>query len=725
MKNRMKAVICGAALVTSLALGMTAEAGSIPSHMVPLQTYATKKVTCYLSPGGASKGWIDQGDYVIVNQIRSDGWAYGSYPVKNGRTSRWFRVDDLLNNPSFKTLERMSPDYKIKVYKNYSYNGEIGSVWGNEDIWVVSNLGDVWQIVYKVSSGGYKMGWVPYWDCLEKYTQWQGYAVSKSTAYTNAALTSRNGTEYVSAGDAVTVLNEQGNAYYVRYPLMSGGTKDRWVAKSAISRTKPVPVVVYNQWQGYAVSKTTAYTNAALTSRNGTEYVSAGDAVTVLNEQGNAYYVRYPLMSGGTKDRWVAKSAISRTKPVPVVVYNQWQGYAVSKSNVYINASLNTRYVNEYVSAGDAVTVLNEQGNAYYVRYPLMSGGTKDRWIAKSAISKTKPVTGKTDTDIAKTVTDGMNIALPVPPTNITLVKGKTIYALKPNTVTQGVTYSGGVYVEGFKVSKALNNMVTVSFDVYNTSHTNGVVSIYNQKGTLIKQVILDPFNQGITSLKDWAHKAGGMFEGFWNLAQGNSSYLNYKNDFASTQKHIQNEKIPVGSKIVITNNFKVSPDLLLYDVVSHVVDGTSTLISIIKTCAPDNVKQKIIEETKLQLVEKLKNGTRGYVLDNYLKIVASGTIKSLTKSDLKKLYEGIKKEIIANDLEAFEKLAVQNAFTKYAPAVAGTVVKTMAKSLLPGFATFGIEAIFSVNKIGNYTNRISDMFYKTKAQPFTFTIAP
>ena len=62
----------------------------------------------------------------------------------------------------------MSPVYKIKVYKNYSYNGEIGSVSDNEDIWVVSNLGDVWQIVYKVNGGGYKMGWVPYWDCLEK-----------------------------------------------------------------------------------------------------------------------------------------------------------------------------------------------------------------------------------------------------------------------------------------------------------------------------------------------------------------------------------------------------------------------------------------------------------------------------------------------------------------------------------------------------------------------------
>lgn len=168
MKKMMKAAVCGLALVASLGIGMIVEAGRIPSHMVPLQTYATKKVSTYQQIGGAAKGWIDPGDYVIVNQIRSDGWAYGSYPVGRNRVSRWFRVDDLLNNPGFTTLERMSPTYKINVYKNYSYNGTIGSVWGNEDIWVVSNLGDVWQIVYKVNSGGYKMGWVPYWDCLVK-----------------------------------------------------------------------------------------------------------------------------------------------------------------------------------------------------------------------------------------------------------------------------------------------------------------------------------------------------------------------------------------------------------------------------------------------------------------------------------------------------------------------------------------------------------------------------
>ena len=167
MKKTMKAAICGLALVASLGLGMIAEAGRIPSHMVPLTTYATRKVTCYL-PVGKANGWIDPGDLVIVTKIYSDGWAYGSYPTPRGRVNKYFRIDDLLNNPSFRTLERMSPSYKVNVYKNYSYNGTIGSVWGNEDIWVVSNLGDVWQIVYKVNTGGYKMGWVPYWDCLVK-----------------------------------------------------------------------------------------------------------------------------------------------------------------------------------------------------------------------------------------------------------------------------------------------------------------------------------------------------------------------------------------------------------------------------------------------------------------------------------------------------------------------------------------------------------------------------
>ena len=54
------------ALGLALAFGVVAEAGSIPADRVPLQTYAVKKMNCYLQPNGVQKGWIDPGDYVVV-----------------------------------------------------------------------------------------------------------------------------------------------------------------------------------------------------------------------------------------------------------------------------------------------------------------------------------------------------------------------------------------------------------------------------------------------------------------------------------------------------------------------------------------------------------------------------------------------------------------------------------------------------------------------------------
>ncbi len=73
---------------------------------------------------------------------------------------------------------------------------------------------------------------------------------------------------------------------------------------------KPIPVIKplpsYREWQGTAAKRTIAYMDSALTRRNGTEYVDAGDKVTVLKEEGNAYFVRYPVRNG-TKERWVAK----------------------------------------------------------------------------------------------------------------------------------------------------------------------------------------------------------------------------------------------------------------------------------------------------------------------------------------------------------------------------------------------------------------------------------
>ena len=254
------------ALGLALALGVVAEAGSIPADRVPLQTYAVKKMNCYLQPNGVQKGWIDPGDYVVVTQIRSDGWAYGSYPVGNGRVSRWFRADDLVNNIGFANQERYSPKANTYTYTNPYHNKQFGSFNDNEPILVVSDSGQSRQFIYKLNSGGYKMAWAPYWDCWDarqagkqqvnnntintnpivkpvqredKKQEQTSYGVWKATArytantYDNPDLRgARAG--WITSGSDIEVLGENAKSYFIRYWADNGAKRERYVERTAV-----------------------------------------------------------------------------------------------------------------------------------------------------------------------------------------------------------------------------------------------------------------------------------------------------------------------------------------------------------------------------------------------------------------------------------------------------------------------------------------------------------
>lgn len=342
MKRTIKSAICGLALIVSLGFGIIAEAGRIPSHMVPLQTYATKAVYTYDQIGARWVGWIDEGDYVIVNQIRSDGWARGSYPGKNGRVTRWFKIDDLLYNPSFRTLDRMAPAYRVKVYKNYAYNGDIGWIENNEDIWVVSNLGDVWQIVYKVNSGGYKMGWVPYWDCLQKPVSrpvvqpvTRPQTVTTTTA-TSSQLPAASSVQVVNTNrQAVTVDTLNGiNAVYPGYNKYPRGAFNSDTTYSCAAFVKRY----YTKIRGFDVDKL----NIGLTPRN----VSTGKYFTRITDGtvqvGDIIGVK---SSRGENGHW----AIAKGKDgdqVVLIEQNWW--YSDTQKTVTKNRRLKIKDVNVY-----------------------------------------------------------------------------------------------------------------------------------------------------------------------------------------------------------------------------------------------------------------------------------------------------------------------------------------------------------------------------------------
>ena len=358
------------ALGLALALGVVAEAGSIPADRVPLQTYAVKKMNCYLQPNGVQKGWIDPGDYVVVTQIRSDGWAYGSYPVGNGRVSRWFRADDLVNNIGFANQERYSPKANTNTYTGPDHSRKFGSFNDNETLLVVSESGESRQFIYKLNNGGYKMAWAPYWDCWdarqagkqqannnvinknpivkpvkreEKKQEQTSYGVWKATArytantYDNPDL---RGTRagWITSGSDIEVLGENAKSYFIRYWADNGATRERYVERTAVKGlnedkenkkqvnnnvinknpiVKPVQREDKKQEQSssYGVWKATArytantYDNPDLRgARAG--WITSGSDIEVLGENAKSYFIRYWADNGAKRERYVERTAV-------------------------------------------------------------------------------------------------------------------------------------------------------------------------------------------------------------------------------------------------------------------------------------------------------------------------------------------------------------------------------------------------------------------------------
>ena len=358
------------ALGLALALGVVAEAGSIPADRVPLQTYAVKKLNCYLQPNGVQKGWIDPGDYVVVTQIRSDGWAYGSYPVGNGKVSRWFRADDLVNNIGFANQERYSPKANTYTYTNPNHNKQFGSFNDNEPILVVSDSGQSRQFIYKVNGGGYKMAWAPYWDC------WDARQAGKQQVNNN-------------------VINKN--------PIM----------KPVQREDKKQEQTSYGVWKATARYTANTYDNPDLRgARAG--WITNGSDIEVLGENAKSYFIRYWADNGAKRERYVERTAVKglnedkenkkqvnnnriNTNPIVKPVqredkkqeqsssYGVWKATARYTANTYDNPDLRGMRAGR-VTSGSDIEVLGENAKSYFIRYWADNGAKRERYVERTAV---------------------------------------------------------------------------------------------------------------------------------------------------------------------------------------------------------------------------------------------------------------------------------------------------------------------------------------------------
>ena len=362
MKKALSALVLGMAL----SAGCVVQAGSIPSYMVPLKTYAVRYMDCYLTAGGDKKGYIDAGDYVIVEKIEN-GWAYGSYPVGNKRISRWFKADDLVNNVSFVNQERTSPQQNTNTYKTAGYDSVFGSFNNYEPIVVVSDSGEFRQVIYKLNNGGYKMAWVPYWDC------WL------------------NGQSGKNEKEERKVDNNTINKNPIVQPVKREEKKTEQTTTSTTEK-------------GSIKYTSDTFGNASLSGRR-LGYVTAGSDIDILADAGSSYYIRYWTDSGQARERYVKKDAVARagTSQEQPSKSTTEKGTIRYTANTYGNASLSGKRLG-YVTAGSDIDILAESGSSYYIRYWTDSGQARERYVNKGAVRKAgekeEPVNNNTTSNL-------------------------------------------------------------------------------------------------------------------------------------------------------------------------------------------------------------------------------------------------------------------------------------------------------------------------------------
>lgn len=346
MKKALSALVLGIAL----SAGCVAQAGSIPSYMVPLKTYAVRYMDCYLTPGGEPKGYIDAGDYVIVEK-NENGWAYGSYPVGSKRISRWFKADDLVNNVAFINQDRTSPQQTTNTYKTAGYDSVFGSFNNYEPIVVVSDSGEFRQVIYKLSNGGYKMAWVPYWDC---WLNGQAGRNEKEERKVNNNTVNKN-------------------------PIIQPVKREEKKTEQTTTSTTEKGSIKYTS---------DTFGNASLSGRR-IGYVTAGSDIEILADAGSSYYIRYWTDSGQARERYVKKDAVARagTSQEQPSSSTTEKGTIRYTANTYGNASLSGKRLG-YVTAGSDIDILAESGNSYYIRYWTDSGQARERYVNKGAVRK-------------------------------------------------------------------------------------------------------------------------------------------------------------------------------------------------------------------------------------------------------------------------------------------------------------------------------------------------
>lgn len=301
-------------------------ASTEPSNVVnsnyptPISAYtvSTGNVTTYRSVNGSEAGHITGStDLCTINQVYTNDWVCVTYPTSSGPKTAYTYLSNFVPSTNAVMPYCYNPSATKDAYIRSDLSTKFGSIWTTDNCMVVAKSGTVYQLIYPVDSGGYKLGWIETYTAPAP-TPSQSYP-TPITAYIASATNRANtyssigaawdGISQIFVDDRCTINAVYDSGWvYVNYPI-SGGTKNAYAYLSDFIPTS----TAITRYTATVTAQSTAYRKSNMSVELG--WVDAGDEIIVVGKSGSNYQVMYPVSAeygGGYKLGWIYGTYISQ-----------------------------------------------------------------------------------------------------------------------------------------------------------------------------------------------------------------------------------------------------------------------------------------------------------------------------------------------------------------------------------------------------------------------------
>lgn len=125
------------------------------------QTKATGKTTVYSYPNGSTiTNKIYDTDLCTISAIYTNGWCKVTFPLDAGGTETGYVKTSVFFNPDYSTF-KVTASKQITTYPRSNLSDSFGYVASGDTVYIIGHTSSAVQILYPLTGGGYKAGWVP------------------------------------------------------------------------------------------------------------------------------------------------------------------------------------------------------------------------------------------------------------------------------------------------------------------------------------------------------------------------------------------------------------------------------------------------------------------------------------------------------------------------------------------------------------------------------------